>query len=62
VRGVCLNKIRDLTALKADHLFLHNLDEDFAALLFPPTPVPQLQLGGLNFLGDKSQLHEHRAE
>lgn len=46
VRGTCLNKIRDLTELKVDHLFLHNLNEDFAALLFPPTPVPQLQGGG----------------
>lgn len=54
VRGTCLNKIRNLTELKVDHLFPHNLNEDFAALLFPPTPVPQLQLEELSFLSDKS--------
>lgn len=62
VRGTCLNKIRDLTKLKVDHLFLHNLNEDFAALLFPPTRVPQLQLGGLSLLRDKSPLCEHGAK
>lgn len=62
MRGTCLNKIRNLTELKVDHLFLHNLNEDFAALLFPPTPVPQLQLGELNFLSDKSPLREDGAE
>lgn len=40
--------------MKVDHLRLHNLNEDFAALLFPPTPVPKLQHEGLNFLSGKS--------